>query len=409
MAQFDQDLPRHVLDNLLEGCQVIGPDFRYLYVNDAVIRHGRTTREALLGRTMMEAYPGIENTEMFATLRRCMEQRRADQTENEFSFPNGDKGWFDLRFEPVPEGVVILSVDITARKRVEQHLLRTVRALSTLSQCNQTLVRASDEAQFIEDVSHLLVQVGRYPLAWFGTWSADDDDIVELHALASPDRAHEAVVTAALSTDAWPGSCAATVYRDERPAVVAFADGSDNAWHRAASRQGLAACIALPVRCAGDCIGVLEIYAPDHDAFDADERKLLAEVALDLGHGIETLRARAEQRRTRQQLIASQRLEAVDRLAGGVAHDFNNLLSVILSYAGLASRRLRASDPVHAEIEHIHDAGTRAAELTRQLLAFTSRQMVEPRVIRLNPVVQGVEQMMGRLLGKDIVTDVRLA
>lgn len=109
-----------MFDHILEGCQVISPSFHYLYVNEVVARQGHSTREKLLGHTMMEKYPGIENTPFFAKLRRCMEKRMADQMENEFSFPDGSTGWFELRLEPIPEGVFILSLDITERKNLDR-------------------------------------------------------------------------------------------------------------------------------------------------------------------------------------------------------------------------------------------------------------------------------------------------
>src|SRR5688572_32795111 len=93
-------LPAQVLDTLTEGCQVIGPDYTYLYLNDAAVRHSRRTREALLGRRMGEAFPGIENTPMFGVLRRCMEERVTLRMENEFQYPEGGMGQFELRFEP---------------------------------------------------------------------------------------------------------------------------------------------------------------------------------------------------------------------------------------------------------------------------------------------------------------------
>ena len=68
---------RRTLDDMLEGCQIVGFDGRYLYVNNAVAIHGHLTKDALLGRTMMEVYPGIENSEMFVALRRCMQERRS--------------------------------------------------------------------------------------------------------------------------------------------------------------------------------------------------------------------------------------------------------------------------------------------------------------------------------------------
>jgi PAS domain S-box-containing protein len=118
---------RHILDSMSEGYQIIGFDYRYLYVNDAVARHGRQRRQELLGRTMMDAYPGIEGTSMFKTLKHCMEQRVAQTIENEFVYPDGSSAWFSLGMHPVDQGVIILSLDITKRKRAEEEL-RAVNA-----------------------------------------------------------------------------------------------------------------------------------------------------------------------------------------------------------------------------------------------------------------------------------------
>ncbi len=111
-----------LFDNLLEGFQIITPDWKYLYVNETVSRQGKKSKEELIGKTMLESYPGIEHTEMFAILRDCMENRKPREMENLFSYPDGSKAWFELRFEPVPEGVFILSLDITERKMAEEKL-----------------------------------------------------------------------------------------------------------------------------------------------------------------------------------------------------------------------------------------------------------------------------------------------
>jgi len=113
---------RELMDDMLEGCQIIGFDWRYLYVNHTVTVQGKQTRAALVGRTMMEAYPGIEDTTLFVELRRCMNERVARKMENEFHFPDGSKGWFELSIQPAPEGIFILSIDITERKRAEEAL-----------------------------------------------------------------------------------------------------------------------------------------------------------------------------------------------------------------------------------------------------------------------------------------------
>ncbi|MDP2209558.1 MAG: CHASE3 domain-containing protein [Bacteroidota bacterium] len=110
---------RSTLENLMEGCQIIDFDYRYLYINDVAAKQGRCTKEESLGHTMMERYPGIEKSQMFSKLRKCMMERVHQEMENEFIYPDGSKAWFNLHMEPVPEGVFILSIDITERKRAE--------------------------------------------------------------------------------------------------------------------------------------------------------------------------------------------------------------------------------------------------------------------------------------------------
>ena len=108
-----------------EGIQIVSPEWRYLYVNGAVARQGRKRPEELLGRTMHECYPGIERTAIFARLRRCMQERRPDELEDEFTFEDGERAWFELRIRPCPAGLLIASLDISARREVERRLKET--------------------------------------------------------------------------------------------------------------------------------------------------------------------------------------------------------------------------------------------------------------------------------------------
>ncbi|MEI8255097.1 MAG: PAS domain S-box protein [Deltaproteobacteria bacterium] len=117
-----------------------------------------------------------------------------------------------------------------------------------------------------------------------------------------------------------------------------------------------------------------------------------------------TQRKRDEEERARlvDQLRSSQKMEAIGSLAGGVAHDFNNLLSVILTYTTFAIEEGAASDSARDDLMQVQAAAERAAALTRQLLAFSRKQILQPVVLSLNQIVTGIDKMLRRILGEDI-------
>jgi PAS domain S-box-containing protein len=113
-------------------------------------------------------------------------------------------------------------------------------------------------------------------------------------------------------------------------------------------------------------------------------------------------KAKEEVAALQEQLRQSQKMEAIGRLAGGVAHDFNNLLTIIKGYSQLSLMELKEEDPLKGNIEIIQKASERAAELTRQLLAFSRRQIMEPKVLDLNGLLRDMEKMLHRVIGEDI-------
>jgi len=114
------------------------------------------------------------------------------------------------------------------------------------------------------------------------------------------------------------------------------------------------------------------------------------------------LKRTEELRRSEDQLRQSQKMEAVGRLAGGVAHDFNNMLTVINGYCGLSLKNVDADSDLRRNFEEIEKAAERAASLTGQLLAFSRKQVLKPRIINLNNVISGMEKMLRRLIGEDV-------
>lgn len=134
----------HILDSMTEGGQIIGWDWRYLYVNEVVAQQGRRTPDELLNHTMMEMYPGIEKTALFEALQRCMHARQPTRMENPFTFPDGNVGWFDLSIQPVEEGIFVLSTDITARKLAEVETAKNAETMSALYETTRDLVIEHD-------------------------------------------------------------------------------------------------------------------------------------------------------------------------------------------------------------------------------------------------------------------------
>lgn len=348
------DLPRNVLDSLLEGCQVIDREFRYVYVNEAVARHGRLPRKALLGRKMSECYPGIERTEMFAVLRGVMSSRHAAQMENEFEYGDGSKGWFELRFEPVSEGVVILSVDMSRRKRGELEIELALRTLRTLSRCNQALVRTSDEVSFTQQVCNSLIDDGGYL----------DAQIEMVHPV---------------------------------PLEVHAKDPNSE-------RRELADTMNFDLEVGGTCVGVLSIFRSQESPLGLLEKDLLDEIALDVAHGISTLRDRARHEQMAAQLASARRLASVERLASSVAHDFNNMLSVMFAFSTSALDALDQDDGklARSDIERVLEACTKASTLTKQLLAVGRQQKMEPTLVDPTRFLQEIRSMVDGLLPDNV-------
>lgn len=125
---------REALDNLMEGIQILDNDLRYLYVNEAVAKQASLTREELTGQLMTDLYPGVEHTNLYAQIIKCLSDKTSVHMENEFVFPDKTVKYFQLSFQPVPEGLLIMSVDITDKKKAEDELVTSLHEKELLAE-----------------------------------------------------------------------------------------------------------------------------------------------------------------------------------------------------------------------------------------------------------------------------------
>jgi two-component system cell cycle sensor histidine kinase/response regulator CckA len=612
------------LENMLEGCQIIGFDWRYLYLNASVVRHGRRSQDELLGRTMMEAYPGIERTELFATLRRCMAERTANFFENKFDYDDGSFAWFELSIQPVPEGLFILSIDITERKRATEALWQSEERFSKAFHLSPAaLSLAGSDGRIIDvnenyermtgyyrdeligrdgvdlniltrqqriDLSQKMLEQGgnlREAELTVRTKSGEMRDvlysvgIVEIEGkecaltlafditerkqmqttlqemvenmAAAQQMTHYGSWEVRLSADLefidpqmWsdecyrifgvePGSVQITsdyfyshVHPDDREAVqqalwqavqnraeaayeyrLIWDDGSIHTIYdrvkvvldegagrpvkvvgivqdvterrqAEATIAGLHRRMELILNSAGEGIygsdmngritfvnpamGQMTGWEPDellgrdaHAVFhhtradgtafpttecgihhamqegrsyhaDSDtywrkdgtpiavehtstpiwEDGQVAGMVMVVKDITERKRAAKEQALLEEQLRQAQKMESIGRLAGGVAHDFNNQLTIIQLYSDLMRSKMAKDDPLLPKLEQIRQAGDHAAGLTRQLLAFSRKQILQPVTLDLNDLVMKLHKMLARLIGEDITLSTAL-
>ncbi len=195
--------------------------------------------------------------------------------------------------------------------------------------------------------------------------------------------------------------------------------------HRRLGGVDVRSLLAVPLRAHRRATGVLCLarWQPGRPPYDEDDwdfvQSLADHAALAIANAAlvrslqseldERRRAEAALARTEEQLRQAQKMEAVGRLAGGVAHGFNNMLSVVLSYADLILADLGPDDPLRADVGEIRRAGEQASDLTRQLLAFSRRQVMRPRPVDLNQVVGGAEAMLRSVVGADVDLALSLA
>jgi len=166
--------------------------------------------------------------------------------------------------------------------------------------------------------------------------------------------------------------------------------------------------LALPLQTDGSAIGALFLFNRRH-GFSAEICGEIEAIGHTIALGIAAARDRLARQQAENELRQAQKMEALGQLAAGVAHDFNNMLTVINGYTSLVRKNLPENTSAHQDLGIVLDAGRKAAELSRQLLAFSRRQMLQPQVLDLNSRIDNLQKMLRRLIREDITFEIELA
>ncbi len=316
---------------------------------------------------------------------------------------NGTEFPIEITFNPILiEGAFWASAiirDITDRKRAEEEQALNERRLAALLELNQM------SAASINDVAHFAmeeaVKLTGSSIGYIA-FANEDESVLTMYAWSKEAMAECTVDNKPFlypvnTTGLW-----GEAVRQRKP-IITNDYSEDSPWKKGipAGHVRIVRHMNVPIF-DGDRIVIVAGVGNKPENYNEGDVRQLTLLMEGMWRIATRRKAEEEGKNLQDQLSQASKMEAIGRLAGGVAHDFNNLLTTILGYAEMILSQLNEDDPFRTEMEEIHKAGERAADLTQQLLAFSRKQVIKPRIIDLNEAVENARKMLERAIGESI-------
>ena len=352
---------------------------KYIDVSDSFYEETGFSREEVIGRTAFDLNIWVDSSDREKIVSEMKEKGRVRELEIRFRRKEGE-----IRTKLFSADIVVIAgepclltinADITERKRNEETIRRQKAELEAV---NSELVRSNELLLLSEEKFSKTVHLGPVIIT---LTRLDDGKYVEVsdYFLRLTGYSREEVIGhTSIELNIWADNA-------DREKIIELLESQGVVREheiKFASRDGRTYIMRYSAE-------VITIAGVPH----------LASVAIDI---TERRKAEEEKRKIEQQLIQSQKMETVGRLAGGIAHDFNNLLTAIMGNVELSLMKLKKESPVYRHIETVKKASESAADLTRRILAFSRQQNIERKVVDLNEMIEQMRMMLERLIGEDV-------
>jgi PAS domain S-box-containing protein len=512
---------------------------RFIKINEAFARmHEFSDPRTLMGKTDFDIFGGQHARQAYEDEQRIIatgepmigKEEREDWLDGRITWASSTK--LPLRDSSGKIiGIVGITRDITERKRTEQHIQQLNRVYAVLSDVNETIVREKDPQAMLEAVCRITVEKGKFRMAWIGTLDTATQELQPIASSGFVEGYTDLVRINLRDKTSAAGPGARCLLSGEHAICNDIAhDPLYLQWRDEALGRGYQSSGGFPLKVDGQVVGVFNLYADEPGFFDAEELRLLDELAMDISFALEVSRREAEHqkaedelrwktaffeaqvdsaldgilvvdnqgkkilqnqrlnelwkipppiaenkddaaqiqfifnltknpqqfvdkitylyshpdeisrdvielkdgtvldrssspvrdkagknygriwsfrditetRQLEQQLRQSQKMEAIGQLAGGVAHDFNNIIGAMMLQTEMSVMVENTPEEVRAGLYEIRAAAERAANLTRQLLLFSRRQVMQPRDLDLNEIVTSLAKMLQRIIGEDV-------